>query len=864
MAGLASIFDIKCHLCGKINKIKTSSEHRSGKRGRLTYDINTRAVLGSLHAGIGNTHLNNLFSTMNIPTMNNRTFKSREREVGCAVEVLAQASCKKNMEVEKKLAEINGEVADENGLVGIPVSYDMGWQKRGKGHNSLTGQGVAMGIQTGNVLAYATKCKSCRVCEFARKKGKQPRVHDCRKNHAGSSKAMEPAVACELWNSAPTENVKFSTYVGDDDTTTLCHLSQNVPYGVEKWSDIVHAKRSLTTRLYNIATRCKFENSSTLSQKVINYLGKCFTYSVAQNRDKASLKSAIKNIVPHAFGDHHGCCSSWCGYKKDPLTYKHRDLPYNKDLMGNELKKALTSLFEEYATDTVAEKLLPFANSQRNESLNSTIGSKNPKIRFYGGSESNDFRVACAVAQKNIGFSYISNTLESLGIDPGATCVFHSSLMDKKQQNDKKRKSLKEYKIRRHQLQSERISKNAQKEAREGKTYQTGIGLNLEKESSFTGDTTNIDIDGIIRNITTDHYQEYRKSVPPFIERPKKKYLTYDREKRYLFVLFDTETTCTGKQAEICQLSAITQNGEIFSSYIMPKGSVGYYASKVNNLTVEIINGERTLCKSFDPVNSVSLETALQSFTKFLEKNLHTYVGNQDNLVTVIVGHNAATFDVPTLLRNSGNSFEDQLYNMNICFGDSLPLIRTLLSRQHSPLKQSNGEFCQANLGSVYKCLFNEDFNAHDALEDAIALRKILFSSEMAIEVNTIVDCCQISSVIDVKADLKFIDNRHDRYQTFVGNLYSPNEDHGSITHGMALKIAESGLSYNDLLALWEKFGEPGVVGILSMPPYELHDRSQRRTSDKSRPRVTKNKRILSNIVKYFKSNNISNTSNSS
>ena len=295
----------------------------------------------------------------------------------------------------------------------------------------------------------------------------------------------------------------------------------------------------------------------------------------------------------------------------------------------------------------------------------------------------------------------------------------------------------------------------------------------------------------------------------------------------------------------------------------MPKGSVGYYASKVNNLTVEIINGVRTLCKSFDPVNSVSLATALQSFTKFLEKNLHTWFGNQDNLITVIVVHNAATIDVPTLLRNAGNSFEEQLYNMNICFGDSLPLIRTLLSRQHSPLKQSNGKFCQANLViCVYKCLFNEDFDAHDALEDAIALRKILFSSEMAIEVNTIVDCCQMSSVIDVKNDLKFIDYWHDRYQTFVGNLYSPNEDHGSITHGMALKIAESGLSYNDLLALWEKFGEPGAVGILSMPPYELHGRSQRRTSNKSRPRVTKNKRILSNIiVKYFKSNNVSNTS---
>jgi hypothetical protein len=83
---------------------------------------------------------------------------------------------------------------------------------------------------------------------------------------------------------------------------------------------------------------------------------------------------------------------------------------------------------------------------------------------------------------------------------------------------------------------------------------------------------------------------------------------------------------------------------------------------------------------------------------------------------------NAATFDVPTLLRNGDDSFEEKLHNMNICFGDNLPLMRALISSKHSLLMQSNGEFCQANLGSVYKCLFDEDFDAHDALEDVIAL----------------------------------------------------------------------------------------------------------------------------------------------
>ena len=55
-----------------------------------------------------------------------------------------------------------------------------------------------------------------------------------------------------------------------------------------------------------------------------------------------------------------------------------------------------------------ANKLAPLGSSQANESLNNTIGSKAPQIRHYGASESNDFRVACVVSQKNIGHTYES------------------------------------------------------------------------------------------------------------------------------------------------------------------------------------------------------------------------------------------------------------------------------------------------------------------------------------------------------------------------------------------------------------------------------------------------------------------------
>ena len=393
-------------------------------------------------------------------------------------------------------------------------------------------------------------------------------------------------------------------------------------------------------------------DSSTLSQKVINYLAKCFSYCIAQNSDVDSLKLALKCIVPHAFGEHQSCNPSWCGHWKDPLLYTHKDLPYNKDLHGTELKKALASLFDEYATDVVVKKLTPFANSQRNESLNSIIGSKNPKTKFYGGSESNDFRVACAITQKNIGYSYINKTLQALDIDPGDNCFTHNNFMDKKLEKDKKRKSNKKFKIRRHQLQSQRILKNNKKEAKEGKTYETGIGLNLHVEQenvSAVPECINL------RGATHEQLKEIEKFVSPFTERPSKHYLTYEATKTYQFVFFDIETTSIGKNAEICQLSAVTENGKTYSTFIMPNGSVSPSASRVNKLTIENVNGKRTLCKNSYPVSTASLQVALKSFSTFLHQ--YSFEPNKNNVVTVLIGHNSSTFDVPTLLRNADASF---------------------------------------------------------------------------------------------------------------------------------------------------------------------------------------------------------------
>ena len=99
----------------------------------------------------------------------------------------------------------------------------------------------------------------------------------------------------------------------------------------------------------------------------------------------------FSTIVPHAFGDHNKCSASWCGYKKDPKGYKHGDLPGGKDLKGEDLRAVLEDALRPFMSEESAKKLAPGGSSQRNECVNSVVGSKAPKIRHYGGSESSDF-----------------------------------------------------------------------------------------------------------------------------------------------------------------------------------------------------------------------------------------------------------------------------------------------------------------------------------------------------------------------------------------------------------------------------------------------------------------------------------------
>ena len=620
--------------------------------------------------------------------------------------------------------------------------------------------------------------------------------------------------------------MKYSTYTGDDDSTTECYVHEQVPYGIEKYSDIIHIKRSLTTRLYNLSKSNKFVNCSSLSQKVINNLVKCFSISVNQGKgDSKSIQTSLKSIVPHAFGNHDTCSDEWCGYKQDPIEYRHTHLPYGKDLYGDCLYNALVKLFSQYYSDVVVEKLAPVANSQRNESLNSVVGSKAPKIRFYGGSESNDYRVACAVAQTNIGHTYINQTLEAMGVEPGRICVDHNLQLDKKKNDDNIRKKTIEFKRRRNQLHSRRLSRNNKKEQQEGKTYESNVGLTLDKTSTLpsTSEATEV-ID--LSSVSDKTFITYENTVSEFTPRPTCPDIVYHDNIFYNIIVFDTGTNATGRAAELCQLWAIDKSDHCsFSEYILPNNCIDKYASRVNKLSVRTVNGQRTLFKKAE-------QLATLDYCKTL---------TDKDVCTILVGHNAKRFDIPVILRNSTSSFHEKMQSLGVLFRESLSIFEQLVRSKHPALQQADNQSCPINQTALYQCLFQETFEAHDAFEDVRALRKMLFHSNLQLSEEFIVNHCKPISCDYALEDLQHLDKRHEILKSMEYKLYNPTGD-GIITKSMAEKIAGSGLTYDDLSKLFRDFGKPGLISILSKPP----------TKNERRPRVTKTARILAAIQRHF------------
>ena len=103
--------DVSCKSCGmKVNKMFVFAKKK----------------------GLGHSHYNGLMAAMNVQPVAASSANVRRGKLEEVIEETTRESCDTWHEEEKPLSTTRG----------VEVSFDQGWQKQGRGHNSRTGQGT--------------------------------------------------------------------------------------------------------------------------------------------------------------------------------------------------------------------------------------------------------------------------------------------------------------------------------------------------------------------------------------------------------------------------------------------------------------------------------------------------------------------------------------------------------------------------------------------------------------------------------------------------------------------------------------------------------------------------------------------------
>ena len=177
--------------------------------------------------------------------------------------------------------------------------------------------------------------------------------------------------------------------------------------------------------------------------------------------------------------------------------------------------------------------------------------------------------------------------MRCVNIEPGKITEKNIRSIDSERESQKKRKSAVEFEKKRRQNYLKKKSRNKSELNREQTSYESGIALTLDPDLLKRA------------NVTQETMKEFEKSVPAFICRPPKKYVTCPNDdisgRNIVFVVFDIESSCGGKEAEIFQLAAQNERGETFSRFTVPERNISPHATLVNKFQATWFGGKKVL-----------------------------------------------------------------------------------------------------------------------------------------------------------------------------------------------------------------------------------------------------------------------------
>jgi hypothetical protein len=323
-------------------------------------------------------------------------------------------------------------------------------------------------------------------------------------------------------------------------------------------------------------------------------------------------------------------------------------------------------------------------------------------------------------------------------------------------------------------------------------------------------------------------FQEYERRVTPFASPPEQELVTFTPSKEFKFLMFDIKTNSNGSDADICQISVVSSEDDIFCEYCLP-AYMSKAATKMTGLTVEYQDGKRILRKNGQNVEAHSRQVVLKRFVEYVSK---LWTSGNPDVVVVLVGtttmaqrrtllYNLRTFSIPV---------------PEVCFANCIPLLKCL---------QSDGKISvdTCDLESVFYSLFNYKLDDSDSLLVAQAMYKVLNDSRLQLNLEIIVsgiECVQSDFAL---ADLDFVIAKRQRLSSLRGKLFdSMVASHNVISTDAAERIAATGLNYNDLDSLYH-LGKDAFISVLAKPPTSCVGRGSR---------VTDNDDLLQRIYSHF------------
>ncbi|XP_076083995.1 uncharacterized protein LOC143054830 [Mytilus galloprovincialis] len=578
--GMASFLYISCpsSACQHISLVPTGK--KSNGKG---FDINYKVCLAMINAGMGPSNVNNFLTGCNIPPVDASTLRKKQKELAPVIIEAAEASCKEAQREELECSECSE----------LEGSFDAGWQKKGSGwsYNSHTGHASLIGINTGKVIEFDVRTRNCSICQYYIGKNEPKPPHECNVNWTGSSKGMEPDMACSMIQRLAEDGYTVGTLHADNDATTQSRL----PRSIIKKDDKTHVKKNLSKRLFGLSKNYK----QLKSAKVIPYIVRCFMYTISKHQNsKQSMKTELATIVPHIFGHHEQCSPTWCTYVKDPTKFRFKHLPNGKALSGDKLREELDKLAQNYIER--ADRLLNLGSTQSNESFNNSVASFAPKNRFYGGTKSLKARVSSAVMQKNEGYGWLSKVNKNSLLSPGHLTILHGIRKDRRRKQIRKTQSTTNFKRKRLTIKSKKLKDNQRESVKEGDTY----GGEIEVQEHIDTETI-----------------------------PSK--MKFGGEESV--VVFDLETTGLSRKSDITQLAAF-DGTTVFNEYVSPREVISPKSSEITGLTFDFSCDQ--MYHHGKPVKSRDIQIVLLEFIEFISKKKKP----------ILFGHNIASFDIPILM----------------------------------------------------------------------------------------------------------------------------------------------------------------------------------------------------------------------